>query len=252
MKPVLIIEDDPDIAESVRYNLEREGLEARVALTGEQGLALALDEKRLPSLIILDLMLPGMSGTELCRRLKREPATKRVPIIMLTAKASEAERVAGLDLGADDYITKPFSVRELLARVRAVLRRADEQATGGYEDACLSIDYADMRVACEGQNVKLTRKEFGLLSMLARSAGRVATRQYLLDGVWGHQYYGDTRTLDVHIRRLRQKLGACGDAVETVVGVGYRFVGCSERPQASDASDAPTAEPSSGASTHEP
>ncbi len=226
-KPVLIVEDDPDIAEGLRYNLEREGLEARVALTGEQGLAAALDTQQgPPALIILDLMLPGMSGTELCRRLRREPATRRTPIIMLTARTSEAERVAGLDLGADDYITKPFSVRELLARVRAVMRRADESATARYEDTRLTIDFADMRVACDGENVRLTRKEFALLSVLAKGAGRVATRQQLLDNVWGYEYYGDTRTLDVHIRRLRQKLGGCGDCIETVVGVGYRFVGC--------------------------
>lgn len=229
MKPVLIIEDDPDIAEGVRYNLERDGLECRVATTGEQGLAAALDAKNPPSLIILDLMLPGMSGIELCRRLRREPATKRTPIIMLTAKASETERLTGFELGADDYITKPFSVRELTARVRAVLRRAQGNASESYEDERLAIDFNDMRVACDGASVKLTRKEHNLLSALARNAGRVATRQNLLDNVWGYEYYGDSRTLDVHIRRLRQKLGECGDCVETVVGVGYRFVGCSTR-----------------------
>jgi DNA-binding response OmpR family regulator len=227
-KPVLIIEDDPDIAEGVRYNLEREGMEARVALSGEAGLTAALDAKGAPGLIILDLMLPGMTGQELCRRLRREPATRRTPIIMLTARSGEADRVAGLDLGADDYITKPFSVKELLARVRAVLRRADESAAPRYEDGRLEIDFADMRVACDGQQVRLTRKEFALLEMLAKAAGRVATRQQILDQVWGYEYYGDTRTLDVHIRRLRQKLGACGDCIETVVGVGYRFVGCAK------------------------
>ena len=226
-RPVLIVEDDPDIAEGLRYNLEREGLETRVALTGEQGLRAALDPKSPPALVILDLMLPGMSGTELCRRRRREPATRRTPIIMLTARTSEADRVAGLDLGADDYISKPFSVRELMARVRAVLRRADEAASPRYDDGRLSIDFDDMRVACDGAAVRLTRKEFGLLAALVRAAGRVATRQQLLDAVWGYEYYGDTRTLDVHIRRLRQKLGPCGEAIETVVGVGYRFVGCS-------------------------
>jgi two-component system, OmpR family, alkaline phosphatase synthesis response regulator PhoP len=225
-KPVLIVEDDPDIAEGLRYNLEREGLEARVAPTGEQGLQAALDPKAPPALVILDLMLPGMSGTELCRRLRREPATRRTPIIMLTARTSEADRVAGLDLGADDYISKPFSVRELMARVRAVLRRSDESAAARYEDGRLSIDFEDMRVVCDGAPVRLTRKEFSLLATLARGAGRVATRQQLLDNVWGYEYYGDTRTLDVHIRRLRQKLGGCGESIETVVGVGYRFIGC--------------------------
>ncbi|HJU53865.1 MAG TPA: response regulator transcription factor [Pyrinomonadaceae bacterium] len=228
MRPVLIIEDDADIAESLRYNLEREGLRALVAETGEKGLAAALDAKNPPQLVILDLMLPGMSGTELCRRLRREPATRRLPVIMLTARSSEADRVGGFDVGADDYITKPFSVRELMARVRAVLRRVDETSSARYEDARLVVDFADMHVTCDGASVKLTRKEFALLTTLARSAGRVATRQRLLDDVWGHQYYGDTRTLDVHIRRLRQKLGPCGEAIETVVGVGYRFVGCTE------------------------
>jgi DNA-binding response OmpR family regulator len=228
-RPVLIVEDDPDIAESLRYNLERDGLTARVAETGEKGLAAALDAKNPPALVILDLMLPGMSGTELCRRLRREPATRRTPIIMLTARVSEPDRLMGFDLGADDYITKPFSVRELMARVRAVLRRVDENSTARYEDGRLSIDFADMHVACDGANIKLTRKEFALLSMLAKSAGRVATRQRLLDDVWGHQYYGDTRTLDVHIRRLRQKLGGCDTCIETVVGVGYRFVGCTQK-----------------------
>src|SRR2546421_7208232 len=189
-KLVLIVEDDPDIAEGLRFNLEREGLEAVIALTGEQGLSAALDPRRPPALIILDLMLPGMSGTELCRRLRREPQTRRTPIIMLTARGSEAERVAGFDLGADDYISKPFSVRELVARVRAVLRRSDEAATAHYEDEALRVHFEDMHVLCEGSEVRLTRKEFALLAALARRPGRVATRTQLLDEVWGQQYYG--------------------------------------------------------------
>jgi DNA-binding response OmpR family regulator len=224
---VLIVEDEPDIAEGLRYNLEREGLSVVVAATGEKGLAAALDRSNPPCLILLDLMLPGMSGTELCRRLRREPQTRRTPVIILTARGSESERVAGLELGADDYVTKPFSVRELVARVRAVLRRTEESSAAVYEDERLRVNFEEMKVVCAGQGVKLTRKEFGLLSVLARRPGRVATRDQLLDEVWGQQYYGDTRTLDVHIRRLRQKLGACGECVETVVGVGYRFKGCS-------------------------
>jgi two-component system alkaline phosphatase synthesis response regulator PhoP len=225
-KPALIIEDDPDIAESVRYNLESEGFSAIVASTGEQGLRLALDTQNPPMVIVLDLMLPGMNGMDLCRRLRRENQTRRTPIIMLTAKTSEADRIAGLDLGADDYIAKPFSVRELMARVRAVLRRVEEEAAERYEDGRLTIDFADVRALCDNANVKLTNKEFLLLSALAKKRGRVVTRQQLLDQVWGYSYYGDARTLDVHIRRLRQKLGACGECIETVVGVGYRFVGC--------------------------
>ena len=225
-RPVLIIEDDPDLAESLRYNLERDGLKTCVAATGEQGLAEALKGQHPPSLIILDLMLPAMSGTDLCRRLRREPATRRTPIIMLTAKASEADRVAGLDLGADDYITKPFSIRELLARVRAVLRRVDENRQQVYEDGQLTIQFAEMQVTCQGAKIRLANKEFKLLSALAKSPGRVLTRQQLLDEVWGYNYYGEARTLDVHIRKLRQKLGACGDCIETMIGVGYRFTGC--------------------------
>lgn len=229
-RPVLIIEDDADIAEGLKYNLEREGLSTVIATTGEQGLVEALNQRNPPVLIILDLMLPAMSGSELCRRLRREPLTRRTPILMLTAKTSESDRVAGLDLGADDYITKPFSVRELLARVRAVLRRTDEGGAKSYEDDQLTIDFTDVRVVCNGSRIKLTNKEFTLLSVLAKSPDRVVSRQQLLDNVWGYSYYGDARTLDVHIRRLRQKLADCGDCIETVVGVGYRFTGCAKKP----------------------
>jgi DNA-binding response OmpR family regulator len=224
MQEILIIEDDADIAESLQYNFKREGFRPVVAESGEKGLRLALDEKNPPSLIILDLMLPGMSGMELCRRLRREPLTEKTPIIMLTAKAAEIDKIAGLELGADDYIVKPFSVKEVVARVRAVLRRVEKETIERYEDGKISIDFADMRVLCQGADVKLTRKEFALLTYLIKSAGRVATRQNLLDNVWGYSYFGDTRTLDVHIRRLRQKLGDCGSCIETVVGVGYRFI----------------------------
>lgn len=222
---ILIVEDEADIAESLRYNFEREGFKVRIAESGEQGLRMSLDEERPPSLLLLDLMLPGMTGVELCRRLRREPLTKKIPIIMLTAKASEGEKVEGLETGADDYITKPFSVKEVIARVRAVLRRVDDESVQKYKDDRISIDFVDLRVFCDGEEVKLTRKEFSLLTHLAKNTGRVATRQNLLDNVWGYSYFGDTRTLDVHIRRLRQKLGECGECIETVVGVGYRFVG---------------------------
>jgi len=228
-RSALIIEDDADIAESLRYNLESAGFKTSIAITGESGLSLALDSQNPPAVILLDLMLPGMNGIELCRRLRRENQTRRTPIIMLTAKAAEADRVAGLDVGADDYISKPFSVKELLARVRAVLRRSEEEAGERYDDGRLTIDFDDVRAACAGVNVKLTHKEFQLLTTLAKKKDRVITRQQLLDQVWGYSYYGDARTLDVHIRRLRQKLDACGDCIETVVGVGYRFIGCGAR-----------------------
>jgi DNA-binding response OmpR family regulator len=223
---ILIIEDDADIAESLHYNFKREGFRATIAESGEKGLRLALDEKTTPSLIILDLMLPGMSGMELCRRLRREPVTAETPVIMLTAKAAEGDKIAGLDTGADDYIVKPFSVKEVIARVRAVLRRSEKEGSARYEDPRLTVDFDDMRVICDGGDVRLTRKEFALLKHLIRNTGRVATRQQLLDNVWGYSYFGDTRTLDVHIRRLRQKMSECGGSIETVVGVGYRFIGC--------------------------
>jgi|KBSMisStandDraft_5_1062788.scaffolds.fasta_scaffold127708_3 DNA-binding response OmpR family regulator len=222
---ILIVEDDADIAESLNYNLKREGFRPSVAESGEKGLRLALDERTAPSLIILDLMLPGMSGMELCRRLRREPQTEKTPIIMLTAKAAEADKITGLDTGADDYIVKPFSIKEVIARVRAVLRRAEKENSPTYKDDKLAVDFADMRVNCDGSDVKLTRKEFALLSHLIKNSGRVATRQQLLDNVWGYSYFGDTRTLDVHIRRLRQKMDTCGGCIETVVGIGYRFIG---------------------------
>ncbi|MCD9186056.1 MAG: response regulator transcription factor [Pyrinomonadaceae bacterium] len=226
LQNILIVEDEPDIAESLHYNFKREGFRPLIAESGEKGLRLALDEKNPPSLIILDLMLPGMSGMELCRRLRREALTGNTPIIMLTAKAAETDKIAGLELGADDYIVKPFSVKEVIARVRAVLRRVEKESVPKYEDEKMSVDFADMRVTCATEDVKLTRKEFALLSHLIKNSGRVATRQQLLDNVWGYSYFGDTRTLDVHIRRLRQKLGDCGNCIETVVGIGYRFIGC--------------------------
>ncbi len=244
MKPyILIIEDDPDIAESIRYNLEREGtFTATVALTGEEGLMLALgkgDGRRAgepvggvglpPDLIILDLNLPGMSGFELCRRFRSEDRTRRIPILVLTARSDEGDKVRGLELGADDYMTKPFSVRELVARVRAALRRSglEAQAPKLYDDGQLRIDYGDFSVECHSQPIRLTRKEFALLAILSRNKGRVVPREQLLDQVWGLEYYGEARTLDVHISGLRKKLGTCGVGIETVIGIGYRFRGSS-------------------------
>jgi DNA-binding response OmpR family regulator len=264
MKPsILIIEDDPDIAESIRYNLEREGaFTAQVALTGEDGLNIALGKGQTgqtgqtgqmghtgqsrrtgelgahsPNLIILDLNLPGMNGFELCRRFRTEELTRRTPIIVLTARTDENDKVRGLDLGADDYMTKPFSVRELVARVRAALRRSgyDSQSPKLYDDGLLRIDYADFAVACQDRNIKLTRKEFALLAILSRNKGRVVPREQLLDQVWGLEYYGEARTLDVHISGLRKKLGVCGNCIETVIGIGYRFRGCIEMIEAANA-----------------
>ena len=241
MKPyILIIEDDPDIAESIRYNLEREGAySAHVAESAEEALKAALGgagakrgehDSQAPDLIILDLNLPGMSGFELCRRLRTEELTRKTPIIMLTARTEERDKVRGLELGADDYMTKPFSVRELVARVKAALRRSgyDAQPPATYDDGILRIDYSNYTAIAQESPVKLTRKEFALLAILSRNKGRVVPREQLLDQVWGLEYYGEARTLDVHISGLRKKLGVCGNSIETVIGIGYRFRGCAE------------------------
>jgi DNA-binding response OmpR family regulator len=222
VRNIIIVEDDEDIADSIRYNLEREGFRIRVAVTGEEALNLILGGP--PSLILLDLNLPGMNGFEICRRLRAESPTAKVPILMLTARADETDKVLGLNMGADDYITKPFSMRELVARVNAALRRTEGSDADRpvFDNGLLRIDPSTFRVSYQDREVRMTRKEFALLSELARNEGRVLTRETLLDRVWGMNYFGDSRTLDVHIRRLRQKLGDSG-LIETVTGIGYRL-----------------------------
>ena len=225
MKRILVIEDDPDIAMSLRLKLERDGgFEVVTATDGAAGLKLAVD--RPPDLVLLDLNLPGLDGFEVCRLLRGAPATASTPVIMLTARISESDRVAGLDLGADDYISKPFSPKEALARIRAVLRRSDRAAEvpAALADGALRIDVLSREAEIAGRAVSLTRKEFDLLVELIRQRGRVLTRERLLENVWGYDYPGETRTVDVHVRRLRQKLGTPVDErIETVVGVGYRY-----------------------------
>ena len=219
VRSIMIVEDDEDIAESIRYNLEREAFRVRVAVTGEDALNLILDGP--PSLVLLDLNLPQMSGFEICRRLRAESATANIPILMLTARSDETDKVLGLNMGADDYITKPFSMRELVARINAALRRSTGPQVDAavFDNGSLRIDPSTFRVQYKGQPVRMTRKEFALLSELARNQGRVLTRETLLDRVWGLNYYGDSRTLDVHIRRLRQKLSE-PRLIETVTGIG--------------------------------
>ena len=225
MKRILVVEDDRDIALSLRLRLEREGgFAVETAEDGASGLRLA--QAAPPDLVLLDVNLPGMDGFEVCRRLRRDPATAAVPVIMVTARIDESDRIAGLDLGADDYITKPFSPKEALARVRAVLRRTDraKDADEALADGALRVDLASREAALGGRDLGLTRKEFDLLAELLRQRGRVLTRERLLETVWGYDYPGETRTVDVHVRRLRQKLGSPADErVETVVGVGYRY-----------------------------
>ena len=225
MRRILVIEDEADIALSLKYNLEREGgFSVQTAADGEAALREA--QARPPDLVLLDLNLPGMDGLEVCRRLRKEPATRDVAVIMLTARIEESDKLVGLDLGADDYVTKPFSMKELLARVKAVLRRADR--VEGEEEVLVAgpvtVDGATRKVMVEGREAVLTRKEFDLLADLIRNRGRVLRRERLLERVWGYDYPGETRTVDVHVRRLRMKLGPpLEEWIETVVGVGYRF-----------------------------
>ena len=228
MPDILLIEDNEDIAFSVQFNLQKNaGYAVTIVTDGEEGCIAAL--RAPPDLILLDLNLPGMDGMEVCRKLRAHPRTATVPIIMLTARTDEIDRVSGLDLGADDYITKPFSLRELKARVQAVLRRTrtDRDAPAEMEVLryeTMEIDRAARTIRIDDHNIELTKIEFDLLVDLFRHQGRVRDRQSLLHAVWGYDDVGNTRTVDVHIRHLRQKLGDdLGAAIETVIGVGYRL-----------------------------
>lgn len=221
---VLVVEDEPDIRALVAFHLEREGFQVRTARSGAEGLTRV--KTAAPDLIILDLMLPELDGLEVCRRLRRDPVTASIPVIMLTAKADEVDRVVGLELGADDYVAKPFSPKELVARVRAVLRRSRPAEPPALLSAGrLSLDLGKHVVAVGGAEVPLTPKEFDLLRALVEARGRVLSRDFLLDRVWGYARAGEieSRTVDVHVRRLRQKLGVEGRRILTVKNVGYRF-----------------------------
>jgi DNA-binding response OmpR family regulator len=221
---VLVVEDEQDIAGLIKHALERSG-DAQVDIVSSGDSALRAVRDQAPDLMILDLNLPVLSGTEVCRILRGRPETASLPIIMLTARTGESDRVAGLDLGADDYVTKPFSLRELAARVRAVLRRR-QQATGGsiFKGAHLVADFDAVSIAVDGTPVRLTRREFELLRFLVENRNRVLSRDRLLERVWGYDRFIETRSVDVHVGRLRAKLGAAGQQIETVVGLGYRFV----------------------------
>jgi DNA-binding response OmpR family regulator len=225
-----VIEDDRDIAEAISYHLESRGLRVRLAYTGEEGLEAA---RRGVDLILLDLNLPNMDGLELCRLIRRQAATAHVPIIIVSARGEETDRILGLEMGADDYVVKPFSLKELAARCRAALRRADgsSRPAGAYRDESFEIDFDAYLVRYLGREVRLTRKEFELLTCLVRRAGRVVTRERLLDEVWGGDTDIDARTIDAHIRRLRVKLGDGRHHVETVVGLGYRFLSSATAPR---------------------
>ncbi len=224
MQPtVLVVEDEQDILDVVDYNLQQAGFRVLKAMNGID--AVNLVKKERPEMVVLDLMLPGLDGKEVCRRIRQEDKTRRIPVLILTAKAEEVDRIIGFEIGADDYMTKPFSPRELVLRVQAVLRRTMDQPAPSARLAFpgLLIDLEKHRVEVNGEEVVLTATEFNLLHHLASRPGRVQSRDVLLDQVWGYPYEGYARTVDTHVRRLRKKLGPEKERIETIRGVGYRF-----------------------------
>ncbi len=221
---VLIVDDEMDLVDLVRYHLEKSGLKCLAAQDGETALHMAKD--RIPDLVVLDLMLPGMDGLEVCRKLRKDPKTANLAIIMLTARAEEVDRIVGLEMGADDYLVKPFSPRELVARIKAVLRRGQTQESTPFRRVGgLEVDEGRHQVTVHGRAVELTVKEFDLLCALMRANGRVLNRDQILETVWGYSNAVEieSRTVDVHVRRLREKLGEEQGRIVTVKGVGYRF-----------------------------
>lgn len=223
-KTILIVEDDSDIAHLVKHYLEKEGFIARIAKTGLEAQRLVTSEHT--DLVMLDLMLPEMDGLELCKALRQKPETALLPIIMLTAKNEESDTIVGLELGADDYVTKPFSPKALVTRVKALFRRLDrtnDQKPTSLMYGPLQMDLTRHEVLVKGKEVLLTAKEFGLLEHLLRNPGRVLTREILLNSVWGYNYYGTTRTVDVHIRRLKLKMPILSDAIISVKSLGYKL-----------------------------
>lgn len=225
MKKVLIIEDEKDLAELLAFNLEKDGYAATCVHDGKLGLELAVAD--LPHLILLDLMLPGMLGTEICKALRRDPHTAHIPIIMITAKGDEIDRVVGFEVGADDYIVKPFSMREMALRVKAVMRRFEHEVQASPPELLslggVVIDKERHTVTSYGHEVDLTSTEFKLLLHLAEKNGYLQSREQLLQRVWGYNNSADTRTVDTHVTRLRSKLGAPGDIIKTVRGFGYKI-----------------------------
>jgi DNA-binding response OmpR family regulator len=222
-KKILIVEDDEDILQLVKLYLEKEGYRVSVARTGVEALKQTKSEH--PDLLILDLMLPEMDGLEVCKRLRADSKTATIPIIMLTAKAEETDTVIGLELGADDYVTKPFSPKALVARIKAVFRRLERSSaeSSRFVYGTLVMDVGRHETLVGGREVTLTTKEFGLLEHLLRNPGRVLTRDVLLNAVWGYDYFGTTRTVDVHVRRLKQKIPLLNDAIVSVKSLGYKL-----------------------------
>lgn len=225
VKPkILVVDDEPDALELISFNLKSAGFDVLTAADGEAAIRLA--RTHVPDLLLLDLMLPEVDGLEVCKILRRDPATSGLPVVMVTAKAAEVDRVLGLELGADDYVTKPFSPRELVLRIKNLLRRrnAAEEKTERVTVGDLVIDLPRHLVSVDGRGVDLTATEFRLLSVLAQRRGRVQSREQLLRDVWNYDNIIDTRTVDTHMRRLREKLGRAARYLDTVRGVGYRFV----------------------------
>jgi len=220
---ILVADDEEDVLNLVSMNLKNAGFTVLQAVDGSEAIQKARTQS--PALIVLDIMLPGMSGLEVCRALKGEAATAQIPVILLTAKAEEVDRIVGLELGADDYITKPFSPRELVLRVKSVLRRgtATGEASDHFKVGAITVDRARHQVRVKNKPVELTATEFKLLTLLIERRGRVQSRDKLLNDVWGYESLIDTRTVDTHVRRLREKLGAAADCIETVRGFGYRI-----------------------------
>ena len=223
-KSILIVEDEKDIAQLVKHYLEKEGFQTHLAKTGLEAQKLVASER--PDMMILDLMLPEMDGLEVCKSIRSKPETALLPIIMLTAKAEESDTIVGLELGADDYVTKPFSPKSLVARIKALFRRLertnDEKATA-LSYGTLHMDLTRHEVKVQGKEITLTAKEFGLLEHLLRHPGRVLTRDVLLNAVWGYDYYGTTRTVDVHVRRLKLKMPLLNEAIVSVKSLGYKL-----------------------------
>jgi two-component system alkaline phosphatase synthesis response regulator PhoP len=222
---ILVIDDEEHILELIKFNLETNGYKVSIATNGIDALKHARAEA--PQLILLDLMLPGMDGYDVCKEIRRDNSISNIPIIMITAKGEELDKILGLELGADDYITKPFSIRELMARVKAVLRRTTTQYIDkSYKFGNITIDFQKHEVLKYEDRIELTLKEFELLEILIKNKGRVMTRDFLLDKIWGYEYIGETRTVDVHIRHLRQKIeddDKNPKYIETIRGIGYRF-----------------------------
>lgn len=220
---ILVVEDEEDILDLVAYNLQQAGFRVLRAVDGVEGLRVAQRER--PDLLVLDLMLPKMDGKDVCRRIRQGEETHAIPVLMLTARTEEVDRIVGFEIGADDYMTKPFSPRELVLRVQAILRRTKEKIrpTAILRFSELLIDPDRHRVEVDGLEVTLTATEFRLFHHLAANAGKVQSREVLLDRVWGYEYEGYARTVDTHIRRLREKIGSARDRIETLRGLGYRF-----------------------------